>query len=375
MNNQNNNINNNINSNINYNNNNNILINAKYPHKSGLQNIGQTCYMNSTIECLSNIQKLTDVLLNKYGTFDISKKPLTSTYSNLLFELFFSEEKYISPDVFKKVIGELNPLFQGMHAADAKDLLFFMIETLHHELNPEINNIFKPKKSFYQLEKESQNEGIMLQNFIIDFNSKNKSIISDIFYGIIRSKMTCKGCGITKYSFQTFNMQIFQLKKLKEDKLAKNQNYYYNDKLNLYDCFIYQQEGEDLYGENMIYCNTCKGLRDGIHQQSIYGLPYILIIILNRGKNNEDFNEEFDFPEILDLSNQGVIINQNSYKKFYLCGIITHLGESGSGGHFIAYCRNNNNDKFLCYNDAVVSEVNVEDAMSSKISDNDLEKI
>ena len=224
-----------------------------------------------------------------------------------------------------------------------------------------------------QLELESVDEQKMLENFIIDFNIKNRSIICDTLYGIIRTQMKCNGCRKTKYSFQTFNMQIFQLKKLKEDKI-KDIGEYYNNDLNLYDCFIYQQKEEYLYGENMIYCNTCKGLRDGIHQQSIYALPYVLIIILNRGKNNEDFNEQFDFPEILDLSNQGVILNQDSYKKYYLCGVITHLGESSSAGHFIAYCRNNSNDKFLCYNDAVVSEVNVEDAMSSKISDNDLEK-
>ena len=377
MNNQNSNFNNNIN-NYNFNNiNNNEIkrLNAFYPHKTGLQNIGQTCYMNATIECLSNIKKITDVLLENYGRFDVNNKPLTSTYSNLLFDLFFSGKKYISPEIFKNIIGELNPLFQGMHAADAKDLLFFLIEKLHSELNPELPNKSKSQKNFYQLELESQNENITLQNFMNDFKLKNNSIISDTFYGIIRTKMKCNGCGLIKYSFQTFNMQIFQLKKIKDDKMAKMGNYYDNNiKLDLFDAFYNQQEEEFLYGENMIYCNNCNGLRDGFHQQSIYQLPYVLIIILNRGKNNEDFNEEFDFPEILDFNNHGVIINHNSYKKYYLCGIITHLGESGSGGHFIAYCRNNVNDNFLCYNDDKVTEVSIKNAMSSKISDNVLEK-
>ena len=54
--------------------------------------------------------------------------------------------------------------------------------------------------------------------------------------------------------------------------------------------------------------------------------------------------------------------------------IIKHLGESGSGGHFIAYCRNSSNDKFICYNDATFYEVNVNDAMSTNISDNNFDK-
>ena len=95
---------------------------------------------------------------------------------------------------------------------------------------------------------------------------------------------------------------------------------------------------------------------------------------LNRGKNNQDFNEEFVFPKILDLTDQNIIIQKDSNHKFYLCGIITHLGESGAGGHFIAYCRNSPESNFLCYNDAQVSEVSIEVAISSKISNNEYEK-
>ena len=66
--------------------------------------------------------------------------------------------------------------------------------------------------------------------------------------------------------------------------------------------------------------------------------------------------------------------NQSSYKKYFLCGIITHLGESGTSGHFIAYCRNDINDKFTRYNDDMVTKVNVMKAMSTKISMNEKEK-
>ena len=235
-----------------------------------------------------------------------------------------------------------------------------------------INN----QKDFNQLEIESRNENIMYQNFINDFNMKNKSIISETFYGINKSIMRCSGCGVTKYSFQTFNMQIFQLKKIKDDKKKQMGEYYdKNVILNLYDAFLNQQEEEALTGENQIYCNNCKKLNNGFHQQSLYELPYVLIIILNRGKDNADFNDEFNFPEILDFNNTGIYLSPNcKYKRFYLCGIIKHLGESGSSGHFIAYCRNNSNDKFICYNDAIFNEVSVADAMSAKISKDISEK-
>ena len=185
--------------------------------------------------------------------------------------------------------------------------------------------------------------------------------------------MSCEVCKVTKYSFQTFNMQIFQLKKFKEDKIkAYGQQ---NVKLNLLDCFIFSANVEILDGDNMIYCNNCKKLTIGKNKQDIYSLPKILIIVLNRGKNNADFNDEFDIPEFLDFSNQHLILNQYSKMKFYLMSIITHLGESNSSGHFIAYVRNGTTDQFYCYNDAVVSEVSKRDALKSNISNNSNEKI
>jgi ubiquitin C-terminal hydrolase len=91
--------------------------------------------MNATIQCLSNVKRLSDELLKNYGKYDIKSQPLTLAYSSLIFDLFNNNQKYIAPNIFKKIIGVLNPLFEGNHAADAKDLLFFLIEELHKELN------------------------------------------------------------------------------------------------------------------------------------------------------------------------------------------------------------------------------------------------
>ena len=330
-------------------------------------NVGQSCYMNATIECLSNIKSLSNNLLMSYGSYDIETQPLLASFSSLLFDLFHTDQTYIEPRIFKQIIGKLNPLFEGNHAADAKDLIFFIIETLHKELivNNKNNNDNK-EIDFLQQEMNSQNEQFMYNDFIKEL-TLNRSFVSDIFYGINRSVMKCHGCRVSKYSFQTFNLLIFPLKKVKDYKIRKFGNAR-NLNLNLYDAFLCEQEEEKLVGENMIYCNRCKQLTTGSHKQDIHGLPRILIIILNRGKNNQDFNEEFTFPEFLDFTNQNMVVNPESIKKFYLCGIITHLGESGSGGHFIAYCRNRLNDNFLCYNDATVTKVSTFDAMAAKIS-------
>ena len=337
-----------------------------FPHNAGLDNVGQSCYMNATIECLSNVKSLTNELLGKYGSYDIDNQPLCAAYSSLLYELFHTKQKSIEPRLFKQIIGKLNPLFEGNNAADAKDLLFFIIETLHKELNKNTKISNYNEIDFLKQEENSRNEGIMLQEFLKEFQA-NSTKVSDIFYGINRSIMKCNSCNVSKYSFQTFNLIIFPLKKVKEYKMRKSNNAY-DLNLNLYDAFYCEMEEEKLEGDNMIYCNKCRKLQPGINKNDIYMLPNVLIIILNRGKNNNDFNEDFEFYEYLDFSDKNITIHQNSPKKFYLCGIITHLGESGSSGHFIAYCRNSMNDNFFCYNDYSVTPSSILDALSSKNS-------
>jgi len=343
-----------------------------FPHKAGLVNVGHSGYLNATIECLSNIKKLTHGLLMAYGSYDVQTQPLCTSYSSLLYDLFHTKGKFINPKIFKEIIGKLNPLFEGDLGGDAKDLIIFMIEILNKELlSPFMNDNIRAS-NFQQKEMNSTNEQIMLNDFLNEFNLK-KTLITYIFYGINRSVLKCFGCGICKYSFSTFNILIYPLKKVKEYKIRKtgpNNNL----DLNLYDAFLWEQEEEKLEGENMIHCNRCKKLSPGCIAKNIHELPRILIILLNRGKNNLEFNEEFRFDEYLDFTHQNIIFNQSSYKKYFLCGIITHLGESGTNGHFIAYCRNDINDKFICYNDDLVTKVNVMDAMSTKISTNEKEK-
>ena len=109
----------------------------------------------------------------------------------------------------------------------------------------------------------------------------------------------------------------------------------------------------------MIYCNDCKQLSNAYHQQVIFRTPKILIVVLNRGKGNLDYQGEFEFYSELDLSN--INADKNWPKKYFLIGVISHIGESGSSGHFIAFCRNKPNAPFYCYNDASVFLLKKED--------------
>ena len=82
--------------------------------------------------------------------------------------------------------------------------------------------------------------------------------------------------------------------------------------------------------------------------------PQILILLLNRGKGIE-FNVKINFVDNLDLSQYIEYANMGS--KYKLIGVITHMGESGMGGHFIAYCLEPISEEWFKYNDSIVTKV------------------
>jgi ubiquitin C-terminal hydrolase len=244
---------------------------------------------------------------------------------------------------------------------------------LHQELN-KANNIPQTNINFNLNEVDSYDEKKSLQNFINDFTKKNKSIISDTFFGTIRCTEKCNNCNRKKYSFKTFNLLNFKLKNIKEF-IQKKMDNNYKYEINIYDAFEYDKKKEILSGDKMIYCNICNSLKPFTRQKVIYSLPRIMIIILDRGINNKDFNEEFILAKELDLSIQNFIINNEINSKFYLQSIITLKGETNSNGYYIAYCRNGPNEDFICYNGTVVSKANIYEAMCSNISGEEYEKI
>ena len=82
--------------------------------------------------------------------------------------------------------------------------------------------------------------------------------------------------------------------------------------------------------------------------------PKVLIILLNRGTGIQ-FKIKLEFTTELDISQY---VNQNNGGiKYKLIGVITHLGESGASGHFIAHCLSPIDNQWYTYNDAIVSKI------------------
>jgi len=341
-----------------------IKVNFDVPPLIGLQNIGATCYMNATLQCFCHISKLINYFKYNHNVINLvksNKYNLTSSFKLLIEKLWPNNYKdplftgkIFEPKEFKEKISKMNPLFEGIAANDAKDLVNFIIMTLHKELNKAKN-----KNNSDNIIIDQRNPKIMLKNFKNNFIENNQSIMSDLFYGMNCNITQCCNCTTKIYNYQTFFFIIFPLEEIRKynyinpNKIFNNNNFNGNI-VDIFDCFEYDRKINEMTGENSMYCNYCKTTWSCQMQTCLTIGPEILILLLNRGHGIE-FDIRINFYEILDLSKY--IEYKNTGCKYQLIGIITHIGENGIGGHFIAYCRDPITLKWHKYNDAIVDEV------------------
>ena len=149
---------------------------------------------------------------------------------------------------------------------------------------------------------------------------------------------------------QNFNNQIFQQNLYKIQLLQNNQ-------VNILDCFEYNQKIENFTGENAMYCNTCQMQKDSNYATYLYSTPLILILVLNRGHGTQ-FRVKMEFYAELNLTNFFEARSNNENIIYDLIGVVTHMGESGASGHFIATCKSPIDGLWYQYNDDLVYKVN-----------------
>ena len=136
-----------------------------------------------------------------------------------------------------------------------------------------------------------------------------------------------------------------------------NNNNYVNQNniVSIYDCFCYNQKTELFTGDNQNYCNLCKQKFDSLYTSKIFSSPIILILILNRGKDNK-YNIKLNFFETIDITS--FVMQRDKPNMIYnLYGVITHIGESGPNAHFVASCKSPIDNKWYRYNDSFVNPI------------------
>nr|XP_022907083.1 ubiquitin carboxyl-terminal hydrolase 2 isoform X2 [Onthophagus taurus] len=326
---------------------------------NGLKNIGNTCFMNSVIQCLSNTKPLLEYLrkdqyANEINTSISSMKgALIKAFAQVTKELWSEDsmDRVVNTVSLKSQIQRFAPRFMGYAQQDAQEFLRYLLEGLHEDVNRVTS---KPAPIHTEIDEklsDSEKSAESWQRYLRMDNSK----IVDIFVGQLKSTLKCTHCGHCSVTFDPF----WDLSLPIPQKVGP---------IRLQQCLDSFTREETLDGDEKPTCSKCKERRKCTKSFTIQKFPKILVIHLKRFSPMERFRGKLsvtvDFPlEGLDMSNYAA--DNRSQSRYNLYAISNHSGTTYSG-HYTAYCRHPYSQSWHEYNDSRVCLISPKNIISGE---------
>ncbi len=312
----------------------------------GLENFGDSCYVNSALQCLSHAEPLTNALFHLRS--DEKKfQPLTEAYVKLLEEMWLGNESVTSAINVRDRVGEISPRFANQSQQDSHEFLSVFLDALYEELC-------------------SHEQG------------KQCNIDENFIHGTIKSTVKCRNCReeIPTYdSFISLPLPI-PLSPATASGLDKHEGFVgfvasmfgfieniVTPVRDLYACFKLLLQDETIGENGKWFCARCDCLTNANKKIELWTLPKVLILQLKRFNydlsNNVKIDTFIEYPvDLLDLSDYVKNAEYNKTIRYDLVAVSVHTGNL-VGGHYITYGRNFRSGNWYRFDDQHVSKANV----------------
>lgn len=342
----------------------------------GLRNLGNTCFMNSVLQSLSNIQEFSCYFSSLPSLESKNQKRVYHSRSlkenmadaNVVEELRkilrnLSDggdgSKAISPECLFLVIWKVVPQFRGHRQHDAHEFLRYMLDRLHTEfqhLTVPMDSLSGGKPKVLNAPNAADNGSIMFKG--------RSSIVTNVFGGTLQSEVRCLICGMESKKHDPFLDLSLDI----PEKFYKESDDDKKPICHIADCLSSFTEIEELAETELYYCSSCKCKQKSTKRFWIRRLPNVLCLHIKRFRWNNFYRTKIDlrisFPiTSMDMS-QFVLNNgpetrrSNAGSNVYdLAAVIVHHGNGSSCGHYTSFAINNGT--WLHFNDHTVKEVAV----------------
>lgn len=291
------------------------LLNWQNPRRigPGFFNQGNTCYLNSTLQCLLYIPPLTQILLKTdiklLKSVSANNQSMLPHFQKLAIDVSKgSAERAISPRSMVQNIRYVGKQFRPMRQEDAHEYLCKLIDCMHEEI----------LKSY----------GVKIENGKI----AETTFIFRIFGGTLRNELLCSKCHYSSKTYNSFLNLSLEISKGVSSVNAALKHF---------------TEKERLTAGNEWFCEKCKMKVTATKQLTINHAPQVLVLHLKRfchlGMFNTKVNKRIDFDLELKVNCSGETPSVISYK---LVGLIRHYGNSSHSGHYVAFVLSSNGQWF-----------------------------
>lgn len=317
----------------------------------GLRNIGNTCFLNSVTQCLSNTRCLLEYLVKEGYSSDINTSSLSTmkgdlirAFSNLISEMWTEGDsnRALNTGPFKTQIQKFAPTFTGYQQHDAQEFLRKLLEGLHEDVNRVTT---RPRPILTDIDDDLSDDQKAMESWKRYLRFDDSKIV-DMFVGQLKSSLQCSHCSHTSVTFDPFWDLSLPIPN-KTGTVRLNQ------------CLDLFTKEEVMDGDERPTCSKCKERRKMTKSFNIQKFPRVLVLHLKRFSPTERWRGKLsgtvEFPlENLDLSKYAY--SSRSSCSYNLIGVANHSGTTYSG-HYTAFCRHPYSSEWHEYNDSRVSSI------------------
>ena len=277
----------------------------------GLKNLGNTCFMNSSLQCIFNSKKLLENV-EKINPENNNKLRLTKEIS-LLEKEVEKGETILDPRNIKEILAETIEKYKYNEQNDANEFIIIFLNQLLKELY-EIGKYDPGEIPINEMELDAFNK--LEKKFFL----KNKCFLLNLFYGRLKKEYICENGHLCLVKFNNFSSLTLPPQ---------------NDKNELIDLLKLYQGDKKI--DDTIFCSICETKKHYSIKTSIYNIPEYFIISIEKDKLYS--SNGIKYPKILETKD---FMDTKNNEKYSLISLIIYFGDKKSG-HYTAKCEKNNN--------------------------------
>lgn len=328
---------------------------------NGLRNIGNTCFMNSVLQCLSNTRPLLEYMSDDKYSSDINttlscmKGALIKAFASVIKELWRNGERdsVINTTSLKSQVQRFAPRFMGYSQQDAQEFLRYLLEGLHEDVN---RVTIKPKPILTEID-DTLSATSKAQEAWARYLRTEDSRVGDIFVGQLKSTLRCAHCLHDSVTFDPFWDLSLPIP-------SRTGN------LKLQQCLQHFVREEELDGDEKPTCSKCGVRRKCLKWFTVQKFPQVLVLHLKRFSPTERFRGKLsvvvEFPLTgLDMSPFAAAPTAAAAATYNLYAVSNHSGTTYSG-HYTAYCKHPYTGDWHEYNDSRVSSISPRSVVSAE---------